>query len=212
MSDRLKNLLANGRTAVILCEVQEGVLGSAAPWPQLSDAAKAVNLVENVKAISACARSHGAPVIHCTAEFLSSGFGGNSNARLFGSAKKKRNTDEAAKVNAAKFSSPMAGTFADGDILLPRLHGLSPMTGSSLDTLLRNERIDTLIITGVSISFAITSLIMDAVHRAYQVILPRDAAAGFPVAYADQVIEHTLSMLATLTTSAELIAAWNEAA
>ncbi|MEY2926613.1 MAG: hypothetical protein RL367_1090 [Pseudomonadota bacterium] len=207
MSDRLKNLLANGRTAVILCEVQEGVLGSAAPWPQLSDAAKGVHLVENVKAIGACARSHGAPVIHCTAEFLSSGFGGNSNARLFGSAKKKKTSED-----RSHFSQPMSGTFGEGDILLPRLHGLSPMTGSSLDSILRNERIDTLIVTGVSISFAVTSLTMDAVNRAYQVILPRDAAAGFPVEYANQVLEHTLSMLATLTTSADLIAAWNEAA
>jgi biuret amidohydrolase len=206
MSDRIKKLLAGGKTAVILCEVQEGVLGDAAPWPQLSDAAKGVNLVENVMAIGACARSHGAPVIHCTAEFFASGFGGNSNARLFGSAKKKRSKDD-----AAKFSKPMAGTFEEGDVLLPRLHGLSPMTGSPLDTVLRNEHIDTLIITGVSISFAITNLIMDAVNRAYQVILPRDAAAGFPVDYANLVIEHTLSMLTTLTTSAELISAWNEA-
>jgi len=208
MSDRLKNLLSGGRTAVILCEIQEGVLGDAAPWPQLSDAAIGVNLVENVKAISACARSHGAPVIHCTAEFHPSGFGGNSNARLFGSAKKKRNSAD----DAARFARPMAGTFAEGDILLPRMHGLSPMTGSPLDTLLRNERIDTLIITGVSLCFAVTSLTMDAVNRAYQVIVPRDGTAGFPVEYADQVLEHTLSMLATVRTAADIVSAWNEAA
>jgi biuret amidohydrolase len=207
MSERLKNLLAGGRTAVILCEVQEGVLGDAAPWPQLSDAAKAMNLVENVKAISACARSHGAPVIHCTAEFLASGFGGNSNARLFGNAKKKRTGGP-----KPEFARPMAGTFGEGDVLLPRMHGLSPMTGSPLDTLLRNEGIDTLIITGVSLSFAVTSLTMDAVNRAYQVIVPRDGAAGFPAEYAEQVLEHTMSMLATVATSAEIIAAWNEAA
>jgi nicotinamidase-related amidase len=97
-------------------------------------------------------------------------------------------------------------------VLLPRLHGLSPMTGSPLDNILRNEGINTLIITGVSLSFAVTSLTMDSVNRGYQVILPRDGAAGFPVEYANQVLEHTMSMLATVTTSAEIISAWNEAA
>ena len=204
MSDRLKNLLAEGRTAMILCEVQEGVLGAAAPWPPLCEAAEGMDLVGNVKAIAACARRHGAPVIHCTAEFLPSGFGGNSNARLFGSAKKKRTG-----TDRTGFTQPIAGTFAEGDILLPRMHGLSPLTGSHLDTVLRNEHIDTLIVTGVSVSFAVTNLVMDAVNRAYQVILPRDAAAGFPVDYANQVVEHTLSMLATVTTSAEIVTAWD---
>ena len=39
-------------------------------------------------------------------------------------------------------------------------------------------------------------------------MIPRDAVAGVPAEYADAVMEHTLSLVATLTTSAELVRIW----
>ena len=38
--------------------------------------------------------------------------------------------------------------------------------------------------------------------------LPRDAVAGFPQAYVEAVFENTLGAVATLTRSADVIAAW----
>ncbi len=55
---------------------------------------------------------------------------------------------------------------------------------------------------------AITNLVMDAVNAAYRVVIPRDAVAGIPADYADAVIDNTLSLLATITTTDELLAAW----
>jgi nicotinamidase-related amidase len=49
---------------------------------------------------------------------------------------------------------------------------------------------------------------MDAVNLGYQFILPRDAVSGFPRAYADSIIDNTLSLLTTVTTTAEIMAAW----
>ena len=61
---------------------------------------------------------------------------------------------------------------------------------------------------GVSVNVAITNLVMDAVNLGYQVVLPRDAVVGIPQAYADAVIDNTLALLATVTTVADLTAAW----
>jgi biuret amidohydrolase len=68
----------------------------------------------------------------------------------------------------------------------------------------------TVVVAGVSVNIAITNLVMDAVNRGYQVVVPRDAVAGVPADYADAVIDNTLAMLATVTTTEAVIAAWKE--
>ena len=55
---------------------------------------------------------------------------------------------------------------------------------------------------------AVTNLVMDAVNRGYDVVLPRDAVCGIPRDYADAVIDNTLALLAAITTTDELVALW----
>ena len=51
---------------------------------------------------------------------------------------------------------------------------------------------------------------MDAVNAAYRVIVPRDAVAGVPAEYGAAVIDNTLSLLATITTTDELLGVWTQ--
>jgi nicotinamidase-related amidase len=53
-----------------------------------------------------------------------------------------------------------------------------------------------------------TNFAMDAVNAGYQFVLPRDAVAGFPVEYADAVIDNTLRLIGTVVTTDELVDAW----
>jgi nicotinamidase-related amidase len=64
------------------------------------------------------------------------------------------------------------------------------------------------VVTGVSVNVAITNLVMDAVNIGYQVVLVRDAVCGVPASYADAVIDNTLSLLATVVTTDDLIGYW----
>jgi nicotinamidase-related amidase len=82
------------------------------------------------------------------------------------------------------------------------------MTGTDLDSVLRNLGIRTIVGVGVSVNVAITNFTMDAVNRGYQFVLPRDAVSGFPREYADAVIDNTLSLLATVTTTDAVIESW----
>jgi nicotinamidase-related amidase len=50
---------------------------------------------------------------------------------------------------------------------------------------------------------------MDAVNAGYQMVMPRDAVAGVPEEYAQAVLDNTVALLATLTTTDDLIAAWS---
>ncbi len=82
------------------------------------------------------------------------------------------------------------------------------MTGTQLDPILRNLGTRTIVGVGVSVNIGMTNFAFDAVNRGYQMVMPRDAIAGVPADYADAVIANTLSLVATLTTTADVLAAW----
>ena len=74
--------------------------------------------------------------------------------------------------------------------------------------ILRNLGVTTIVAVGVSLNVAIPNLVMDAVNAGYRVVLPRDAVAGIPAEYGDAIIDNTLALLATVTTTDDLIEAW----
>jgi nicotinamidase-related amidase len=202
----LRALVAPEHTALVLQEVQNGVVGSPSALPALAEAAAAVDLIGNCARLAARAREIGVTVLHCTAETRDDGRGANHNARLFAGVKKSpvRLTpgSEAVQVPDAIGVDPR-------DLVLPRYHGLGPMTGTQLDSILRNLGATTIVGVGVSVNVGMTNLALDAVNRGYQTVLPRDAIAGVPKEYADAVIDNTLSLIATISTTAEVLTAWS---
>jgi nicotinamidase-related amidase len=97
----------------------------------------------------------------------------------------------------------------ESDFVVPRYHGLSPMAGTSLDAILRNLGVTTIVGVGVSVNVAMTNFAFDAVNAGYQFVMPRNAVAGVPADYVDEVFKHTLSLVATVTTAADVVAAWS---
>ena len=93
-------------------------------------------------------------------------FGQNTNARLFGNARKRSEN-----AYDPRHCRPPAALLKDGDVVLRRHHGMSPLAGNQLDSLLRNHGVTTIILSGVSLAFGVIAGTMDAVNRAYQVIL-----------------------------------------
>ena len=201
----LAALVAPAHTALVLQEVQNGVVGEPSALPALAEACRAVDLVGHCAALAARARALGIPVIHCTAETREDLRGANRNARLFMGVLKAPVRllpgSEAVRV-------PDAIGVAPEDIVLPRYHGLGPLTGTQLDNILRNLGVTTIVGVGVSVNIGMTDFAFSAVNHGYQFVMPRDAVAGVPAAYADAVIDNTLSLVTTVTTSAEVLAAW----
>ena len=101
------------------------------------------------------------------------------------------------------------GFVAESDLVLPRLHGLSPFQGTELNFLLRNLGVKTIVGVGVSVNVAIQSFAFDAVNAGYQMVIPRDAVAGFPAEYVDAVFANTLGAVASLVRSEEILAIWS---
>lgn len=199
----LGELVHPSHTAVVTSEVQNGVVGPNAALPEL--AALAAPMVERAALLCSAARTAGVRVVHATAARRADAAGSNDNARLFAAVRRSPVTLEPGSP-AVQVVSQLGPE--PEDIVLCRLHGLSPMAGTDLDPILRNLGVRTIVVAGVSVNVAITNLVMDAVNLGYQVVVPRDAVTGVPTEYADAVIENTLSVLATVTTVDDLVAAW----
>ncbi len=201
----LREVIDPATTALVLQECQNGVIGELSALPALAAAAR-TGLIPNVAALAAAARAAGTRVIHCTAQHRADGWGGNRNARLF-RAMPKMAVQLHVGTEAVRVI-PEIGV-ADTDVVLPRHHGLSPFEGTELDSLLRNEGIETIVVAGVSVNVAILNLTFDAVNAGYVVVIPRDAVAGTPTDYVDAVFTHTLSIVSTVTTTETVINTWS---
>jgi biuret amidohydrolase len=199
----LAELVKPGHTAVVTSEIQRGVIGDLSALPELAKQGR--EIIPHVARLVEAARAAGAQIIHCIAERRADNKGMNRNARLFGYMAKAE--PKLLPGSPATDIVPEVKPH-ESDLVLPRLHGLSPFSGTELDFVLRNLDVTTLVAVGVSVNVAITNLTFDAVNAGYQVVIPVDAVAGTPKDYVEQVFEHTLRNVATLTTTGELIKAW----
>jgi nicotinamidase-related amidase len=203
----LDALLDPKRCALVTQECQRGVIGDRSSLPALAEAAQD-GMIEAVAELVRGGREAGVSIIHCIAERRLDGRGANSNARLF---------QYMGRVPHPLFAGTDATEIvpeipvADSDFILPRLHGLSPFQGTELDSILRNLGVETVVGVGVSVNVAIQNLTFDAVNAAYQVVLPRDAVAGFPAEYVDAVFEHTLGGITTVVDTQTVLDIWSRA-
>jgi biuret amidohydrolase len=200
----LAELIDPSHTAFVTQECQNGVLGERAVFPQLADAAR-TEMLPNAARLAKAARTGGVPVVHCIAERRADGLGSNDNARIFAAARKAgialEPGSEATRV------VPEIGV-VDSDVVVSRLNGIGPFSGTQLDPVLRNLGVTTIVGVGVSVNVGMTNFAMDAVNLGYQFVLPRDAVAGVPKEYADAVIDNTLSLLCTVVTTDDVLAVW----
>lgn len=198
-------LVAPEHTAFITQECQVGVIGEQASMAALAEEARR-EAVPNIARLIKGARSAGVRVIHCTVQFRADGVGSNHNAPLFGGGGRGAAPMTPGSPQAAVLPELDA---QETDLFVPRWRGLGPMGGTELDPILRNLGVTTIVGVGVSVNVAIQNFVMDAVNLGYDFVLVRDAVAGIPREYADGVIRNTLSLLTTVTTTADLLAAWS---
>src|SRR5689334_20866189 len=198
----LAEIAAPGHTAIVTQECQGAVVGPNAGLAVLAKEARREAL-PNIERLLPAAREAGVKIVHCLVQRRPDGLGGNHNAKIFAVGS---GVDIAPGSPGASLL-PELGP-APNDVVLYRSHGIGPMGGTDLDVTLRNLGVSTIVAVGVSVNVAITNLVMDAVNRSYRVVVPRDAVAGIPTEYAVSIIDNTLSLLATVTTTDDLIEAW----
>jgi nicotinamidase-related amidase len=201
-------LLAPAHTVLLTQECQNGVIGTHSALPELAKAARSSGMIANIGQLASAARLAGVTVLHAIAARRADGKGASHNGRLFVAA-------DRAPVKQL-LGTPMVEVVDEigtdpTDLVSVRLGGLSPFGGSDADALLRRAGCQTLVVTGVSTNVAIPATVFEGANLGYQVVLVRDAIAGVPERFAEDLIENSLALVATVLTTAEVLACWPKA-
>jgi nicotinamidase-related amidase len=192
-------------TVLLTVECQRGVVGPDGALPELADEARTSGALANVARLVAAAHGAGVQVIHAVAQRRPDGRGANHNARLFKAAERLP-VQQLVGSTAVRVADPIE--VSDDDLVVHRLHGLSPIAGTDVDALLRNLGCRSLVVTGVSANVAVPNAVFDAVNLGYTAVVPADAIAGVPADYTPAMIRNTLALVATVTTTDDVMAVW----
>ncbi|MGW9048022.1 cysteine hydrolase [Streptomyces lydicus] len=202
---RLAEQLDPASTVLLTVECQRGVVGPDSALPELAAVARASGALTNIARLVAAAHAAGVQVLHAVAERRPDGRGASRNARLFKAAERLP-VQQIAGSTAVRVADPIP--VSPDDLVVRRLHGLSPLAGTDVDALLRNFGCRTLVVTGVSANVAIPNAVFDAVNLGYTAVVPADAIAGVPADYTPAMVRNTLALVATVTTTEDILTSW----
>ncbi|MCX5383706.1 cysteine hydrolase [Streptomyces sp. NBC_00083] len=204
----LAQQLVPASTVLMTVECQQGVVGQDSALPELAAQARESGVLNNVARLVAGAHEAGVQVLHAVAERRPDGRGANRNARLFRAAERLP-VQQHSGSHAVRIAEPIE--VADEDFVVRRLHGLSPVSGTDVDPILRNLGCRTLIVTGVSANVAIPNAVFDAVNLGYTAVVASDAIAGVPADYTPAMVRNTLALVATVATTDDILGCFKEA-
>ena len=200
----LTSLVDPSHSALLIMECQEGIVAGRGQLSALAEAVARHETIARIAALLAAARRAQVPVFYLTVARRTDSAGATANCLLLALGR---------KGTPLLPGSPQQAVVAalaprDEEFVLTRFHGVSPFHATELDQMLRNLGITTVIAAGVSVNIGITGLAIEAVNAGYQVVIPRDAVTGTPDAHVDSMFEHTLRLLATITTVNDVAAVW----
>ena len=198
------DLVVPARTAIVVSECQRMVVGDRSTLSAIVEAAAPV--LPAIGHLVAGARAAGVQIVHGTVSRRDDGKGAGRNTRFAG--RNERERREGAEFDPAGLEVVPEISVDPADIVLSRLHGMTPMTDTGLDPLLRNLGVTTIVATGVSLNVALAGTVIGAVDRGYHVVMPTDAVIGIPPDYGQAMLRNTFAMVARLTTVDELLSIW----
>lgn len=200
----IRGLDKGERAALLLNECQNGIIHPEyTARAGLAAEIERREMIQRLAELVAVCRELGVLVVHSTIVLRADGMGTEASSLLLGSLVK------AGKVLEGRVEAEIHTALAPvpSDYLSQRRHGLSPFHGTELESVLRQQRIQTVIVTGVSTNIGIPGACLEAVNRGFRAVVPEDCVAGAWPEAQDFAIKHMLPLLATVTTGPDVIAA-----
>jgi nicotinamidase-related amidase len=207
----LAELVDPDHTTVVTMELQKGIVGDDAILPALPVAVRDSGLLAAAGTVCRAARTAGVRVVHQTMQSRPDGAGQAVNCKIFAIGAKRRAEVGYEPTDVGRPGAELVDELdvQASDIEVPRMHGMTPFTGTELDAVIRNLGTKTVVLMGVSLNLGIVGGALSALDLGYQVVVVRDAVVGLPVEYGEAVLTNTLSMISTIVTSHDLVAAWS---
>ncbi|MFJ4879276.1 cysteine hydrolase [Streptomyces sp. NPDC088745] len=203
--EQLVAQLGPGTTVLLTVECQEGVVGEGSALPEVAVQARTSGMLANVARLVDAAHGAGVQVVHAVAERRADGRGANRNARLFRAAERLP-VRQLVGTRAVRVARPIV--VSEEDLVVRRLHGLSPVAGTEVDALLRNLGCRDVVVAGVSANVAVPNAVFDLVNLGYGVVVAGDAVAGVPEEYVEAVLTHSVGLVARVVRTEEICGVW----
>jgi nicotinamidase-related amidase len=189
---------------LLIVECQRGVLDPGLSiFPGLAGQCAERGILDRIATLAAAFRRADGPVVHAHVahrpDFLGAAVTNPLTART---RREGRMVAGTAEVEPMPEVAP-----APGDFVSSRHSGLGLWYGTDVDSTLRNLRVDTVVLAGVSTNIALFAGALGAVDRGYQAVIVTDASAGATAEAHDWMVTNTLPLIAALATTDEVIAA-----
>ncbi|EIV91624.1 cysteine hydrolase [Frankia sp. QA3] len=190
------------KTAIVNMECQENLLGDRPLLPGLAESARRTGLLDNLSALFDAGRKAGVRIYYCTDERRPDGFGFAHNTFV--------NLRASSAGGTTGGQGPVMPQIAPRpeDVVFRREQGLTGFFATGLDQYLRNTKVSTLIVTGVSLNIAVLGTAIEAMNLGYTVVIPPDCIASDPYEYAETVVRYTMRNIAFVVPSTTITAAW----
>lgn len=202
----MRALEAGRKAALVTVECQNSqtnpVSGGPANHAALAEASRQREIIAHIAALAAACRELGLPVIHNRVVHRPDWLGTGVNSRLLGANRKHHKLI----VGTPDVELNPGLGIAETDFVIDRLTGLTPFHGTSLDQTLRNCRIDTIIVCGVSTNLGIPGAVIEAVNHGYWVVVAEDCTAGTSPEAHQYMMTSLIPILADIAPSTEIAA------
>jgi nicotinamidase-related amidase len=208
---QLSDLVDPAHTAVVISEMQRGIVGDRArpPMLEMRDAVNEHGVTSALVRLVASAHRVNARVVHTTLHFRPDRAGVRIVTPLLAVTMRQHDYlligSEDAAIIPELAPEPR-------DIVAARMHGMSAFSGTELDAILRSLDITTVIAGGISLNEALIGMAIEAVNLGYRVVVPRDAVMGLPVSFADDMLKYSFRLLGSVVTVDDVVACWEPAA
>lgn len=198
----IRGLDKGERAALLINECQNGMVNPdvVANEGLVAEAARR-DIVARIAELASACRDHGVPVVHNTIVPRADYVGTRASCLLLGALVKSGVVVEG---NPGADIHPALGPQA-GDIVIQRVHGLSPFHGTELEPVLRDLGVQTVIVVGVSTNVGVPGACLEAINRGFTAVVAEDATAGAWQDAHDFQVRHTLPLLASVSTVDEIV-------
>ena len=200
MNDRLRQLVDPAHTAVVTMELQKGIVADESILPAMPERGARGGPARGRRPCrpQPHVRS-GVRVVHATMRERPDGAGQAINCRIFaiGAKYKAEHGYSPTEIGQPGVELVDELDVQPSDIEVPRMHGMTPFTGTELDAVIRNLGVTTIVLMGVSLNLGIIGAALSALDHGYQVVVVRDAVVGIPKEYGEMVLQNSIAMIAT---------------
>lgn len=199
----VRGLEPGRRAAVVVHEWQRGTVDPTfARLPGLAAHAESRAATEHINVLTAAARAALVPVIWSKIEPRPDRLGTTASCLILAGLRKGN------LVAGSDLAELHPGLVTDEcDVWIRRVHGLTPFHHTELEPYLRDLRVDTVVLAGVSTDLGLPGAALEAVNRGFAVVVPEDCTAGSSAATHDFLMANQLPLLAAITDSTAVAAA-----